>query len=128
MVYNGINLNINDAKEIAQYAEMDDNFTAAGCTSIKGIPASVAIANLKDKDTAKANAYNNKYDRPDGYFKVLTNTGDGINPFRDNLTVKCVTHKCHILLEKRDDGDKETSKSKTQGLIIPPYEISYLII
>jgi len=102
MAYNGINLDINDNKDLAQYTEIDKTIIAGGCTSIKGFLQSVAIANLKDNDTAKVDTYKNKFDRPDGEIKVLTRTGDGINIFMDNLTVKCVSHKCHLFKENDD--------------------------
>ena len=115
--YNGLCLDLDLDKENSQYTEINKSIIAGGCRTLNGIMVNIALANLKDSDTSKADSYKDKYNRPDGVVQVLTLTADGLNIFMDNFTAYGLTHKSHLVKAINEDCDKEdpTNKSVDTG-------------
>ena len=114
--YNGVCLDLEEDKEISQYTEINKNIIAGGCRTLNGIMSNVALANLKDSDTAKADTYKDKYNRPSGKVEVLTNTNDKLNIFMDNFTAYGLTHKQHLIKSNSDDITEDAgNKSMDTG-------------
>ena len=114
--YNGVCLDLEEDKEISQYTEINKNIIAGGCRTLNGIMSNVALANLKDSDTAKADTYKDKYNRPSGKVEVLTNTNDKLNIFMDNFTAYGLTHKQHLIKSNSDDINEDAgNKSMDTG-------------
>jgi hypothetical protein len=111
--YNGICLDLEINKDEAQYTEINKNIIAGGCTTLNSIMSYIALANIKENDTAKANTYTDKYDRPQGEVQILTHTADGLNIFMDNFTAYGITHKHHLIKVKPDEDEED--KKKTQA-------------
>jgi hypothetical protein len=103
--YNGISLNIDYNKDVAQYNIIDKNIIAGNCRTTGGTLFNIAQAKLQDSDVAKADTYKDKFNRDIEEIKILTETGDGLNIFMDNFTCYGLTHKCHINNNISEDGD-----------------------
>ena len=114
--YNGVCLDLEEDKDNSQYTEINKGIIAGGCRTLNGTMVNVALANLKESDTAKADSYKDKYNRPDGNVEVLTQTKDGLNIFMDNFTAYGLTHKQHLIKAKSDDvKEDQTTKSVDTG-------------
>lgn len=115
--YNGICLDLDIDKESSQYTEINKSIIAGGCRTLNGVMANIALANIKNCDTAKADTYKDKYNRADGQVQVLTQTADGLNIFMDNLTAYGLTHKQHMVkvINEEDETEDPTKKSQDTG-------------
>lgn len=115
--YNGICLDLDIDQTESQYTEINKSIIAGGCRSENGIMANIALANIKNSDTAKADTYKDKYKRPEGSVQILTKTADGLNIFMDNFTAYGLTHKQHMAKVIKNDEVTEdlTKKSEDTG-------------
>ena len=115
--YNGICLDLDTDKEQSQYTEINKSIIAGSCSTLNGEMSNIALANIKESDTSKADTYQDKYDRPNGEVQILTQTADGLNIFMDNLTAYGLTDKQHMETTKNDADNTEdpTTKSVDTG-------------
>ena len=112
--YNGICLDLEIDKEQSQYTEINKSIIAGGCRTDNGIMVNIAMANIKNCDTSKADTYKDKYNRPDGEVQILTQTADGLNIFMDKLTAYGLTHKLRIEAVKKKKRMRKTRRKKVR--------------